>query len=244
MDEMIKKPEMILFDYGQTLINEEPFDGEKGEAALMQYAVVNPKGLSAADVQREADVLNGELGRLDPMQRSHLQTEVPFYAFKACLYATLGIKLSLSVGEMERLFWDNASPGTAAEGIADFLAFLAENNIRTAVVSNISYSGEALRERIDRLIPNNRFEFIVASSEYAFRKPNSHIFDAALKKAGLSAEKIWFVGDNLVCDVFGSAKAGMRPAWYNPGGEKAALPEGAISAAGWGELRSLIEELT
>ena len=37
----MKKPQMILFDYGQTLVNEASFDGVKGTAAVMKYAVAN-----------------------------------------------------------------------------------------------------------------------------------------------------------------------------------------------------------
>ena len=33
------KPKMILFDYGQTLINEVKFDGVKGTEAVLKYAV-------------------------------------------------------------------------------------------------------------------------------------------------------------------------------------------------------------
>lgn len=32
-------PKMILFDYGQTLIAEEKFDGVKGTAAVLEHAV-------------------------------------------------------------------------------------------------------------------------------------------------------------------------------------------------------------
>ena len=37
----MRKPKMILFDYGQTIIAEEKFDGIKGTAAVMKHAVEN-----------------------------------------------------------------------------------------------------------------------------------------------------------------------------------------------------------
>ena len=40
----MKKPKMIMFDYGQTLINEQKFDGVKGTAAVMEYAAENKYG--------------------------------------------------------------------------------------------------------------------------------------------------------------------------------------------------------
>ncbi len=33
----IRVPKMILFDYGQTLVNERKFDGVKGTAEVMRY---------------------------------------------------------------------------------------------------------------------------------------------------------------------------------------------------------------
>ena len=35
------KPKMILFDYGQTLVNEKAFDGVKGTEAVLKYVVKN-----------------------------------------------------------------------------------------------------------------------------------------------------------------------------------------------------------
>ena len=34
----MKKPKLILFDYGQTLVNEQLFDGVKGTEAVLGYA--------------------------------------------------------------------------------------------------------------------------------------------------------------------------------------------------------------
>ena len=36
-------PKAVLFDYGMTLCTEPPADIEKGFAAILQYAVSNPK---------------------------------------------------------------------------------------------------------------------------------------------------------------------------------------------------------
>ncbi len=37
----MKMPQMVLFDYGQTLIAEQKFDGVKGTEAVLQYATRN-----------------------------------------------------------------------------------------------------------------------------------------------------------------------------------------------------------
>ena len=40
-EESMQKPKMILFDYGQTLVNEAKFDGVRGTEAVMKHAVHN-----------------------------------------------------------------------------------------------------------------------------------------------------------------------------------------------------------
>ena len=42
---------MILFDYGQTLVNEEKFDGVKGTAEELRYASVNKYNRTAEEIQ-------------------------------------------------------------------------------------------------------------------------------------------------------------------------------------------------
>ena len=205
---------MILFDYGQTLVNEKFFDGVKGTEAVLKYATKNKYNKSAEDLQAYANELNKELGRFDPEKRHLFQVEVPNYMFSKYLYESQGIEISLSSEEMDSVFWDAAAPGVPTEGIDEFLAFLKENKIRTGVISNISYSGTAVTKRINDCLPDNDFEFIIATSEYMYRKPNKRIFQLALEKAELSAEDVWFIGDQYQCDIVGAKEAGMQPVWY------------------------------
>lgn len=181
----MKRPKMILFDYGQTLVNEAPFDGMKGTEAVLQYCTENKYHLTAEQIQQEADAINNELGRFDPARRHLFQVEAPNYMFTSYLYESLGIKLSLTSEQVDRVFWDAASPGRPTEGVAAFLEYLVRQGIRTGVISNISYCGRVVEQRIRELFPGHPFEFILATSEYMFRKPNKRIFRLALEKAGL-----------------------------------------------------------
>ena len=144
----MRKPKMILFDYGQTLANEKAFDGIAGTKAVLQYATKNKYNHTAEDVQAAADAINAELGRFDPKQRHLVQIEVPNHMFTAFLYQSMGIELPLSYQDIDRAFWNAASPGVPTDGIEDFLAFLKEQNIRTGVISNITYCGEVVEEEV------------------------------------------------------------------------------------------------
>lgn len=37
----VKEPRMILFDYGQTLVKQRPFDGVRGTEAVLKFATIN-----------------------------------------------------------------------------------------------------------------------------------------------------------------------------------------------------------
>lgn len=205
---------MILFDYGQTLVAESKFDGVRGTAAVLQHAVRNKYNLSAEQVQARANEINQEFGRFDPEKRHLFQIEIPNTMFTPYLYESLGIEIALTNAEIDTVFWDAAAPGSATESVEDFLKFLKNREIRTGVISNISYAPSVVAARINRLLPENAFEFILTSSNYIFRKPHRRIFDLALEKADLRPDEVWYIGDQYECDVKGALNAGLYPVWY------------------------------
>lgn len=239
----MKTPKMILFDYGQTLVNERAFDGVKGTEAVLRYAVKNKYGKTAQEIQEAANRINRELGRFDPKKRHLFQIEVPNSMFTAYLYASQGVELSIGSEEVDRIFWDAASPGTPTEGMADFLKLLRQKNIRTGVISNISYCGKVVEERIRACLPEHEFEFILATSEYMYRKPNRRIFELALEKAELSAEDVWYIGDQYECDIVGAAGAGLFPVWYQGAMDLTWEPkEDVLTVQSWDELQEILEK--
>lgn len=240
----MKLPKMILFDYGQTLVNETWLGGEVGTAAVMKYATKNKYNLTPAQVQAEADAINKELGRFDPTKRHLAWIEVPNSMFSPYLYESMGIEIPLSHKERDKVFWNAADPGKPTEGIAEFLNFLKEKGIRTGVISNITYCSEAVNERINTMVPNHKFEFILATSDYIYRKPHRRIFQLALEKADLKPEDVWYIGDNYECDVKGAAGVGMFPVWYQGAID---LPhkddENVLTIKSWEELMKIINEM-
>ena len=49
----IKKPEMIIFDYGHTLLYEPGFDAMRCEKAAFPYIIGNPQNLTAEQIYGE-----------------------------------------------------------------------------------------------------------------------------------------------------------------------------------------------
>lgn len=242
MAQRITKPKMILFDYGQTLGNEK-FNGVRGTEAVLKYATENKYNLTAQQVQKEAEAINQELGRFDPVKRYQNTIELPNYMFTNYLYETVGIKLSLTPAQIDQVFWDNAAPATPTEGIEGFLEYLHDKGIRTGVISNITYDGEVVKNRINTLLPNNHFEFIIPTSDYLFRKPNKRIFQFALQRADLKPEEVWYIGDQYEADVKGAWGAGVMPVWYQGAIDLPFAPDDSVlTVQSWKQLREIMEE--
>jgi putative hydrolase of the HAD superfamily len=202
-------PKMIIFDYGHTLLYEPGCDFLRGEEALFKHITSNKKGLSSKEVCDYSQELFAKIGVVREMG-----LELHEWQFQRFLYEYLEIELSVSLPEAEKIFWDNVSVGAVMPNADKMLDYINANGIRSGVISNIGFSGAALTERINRLLPQNKFEFIIASSEYMFRKPSPLLFELALKKAGLGATEAWFCGDSVKADVEGSAAVGIFPIWY------------------------------
>ena len=240
------KPKMIMFDYGQTLISEGVFNGEAGMKAVLKHAIRNPYQISAKDLQEFAKTLNKEIGRYDPDVRKAPYIEIHNHIFQKYLYEYYDIEIGLSSEELEKIFWDNATEKKLTKNIDTLLIFLKEQGIRTAVISNISFSGKALEERINTLLPDNEFEFILATSEYVFRKPHNRIYELALRKAKLSPGEAWYCGDNAYYDVEGAQNIGIFPVWYRGALQEhnKVMPEkDCLTISDWEELIDYLYKL-
>ena len=244
----MKKPEMIIFDYGHTLLYEPDWDSVRGNAELLKYATKNPNNCTLDDVIKGAELIFGQ--NIENVRK--IGYDIGGQIGNRALYEYLGIEFSLTPLEMETVFWNGASMGAIMPDADIMLDFLNEKGIRTAVISNLLWSGEALTERLNRLLPNNRFEFVMTSSDYFMRKPNRILFDIALQKAGLSADKVWYCGDNPKADIEGSSQVGIFPVLYDNDTDKEYIKSSDYKTLqceylhihDWRELIDILESLS
>ncbi|MCH3973047.1 MAG: HAD family hydrolase [Oscillospiraceae bacterium] len=208
-------PKAVLFDYGMTLCTEPAPRIEKGYAALLQHAVANPRGITAPQLMAFAQKAKADLGWNLPEDTQPLETW--YLSLQRYYLESLDITLDLSPLQAEELYWDICSPATPAPYIQQVLKALQLRDIPLGVVSNLCFTGATLERRLHACFPSDPFRFILASSEYAFRKPQRRFFELALHKMGTTADETWFCGDNPICDIDGSAGAGMRSFWYRCG---------------------------
>lgn len=232
----MQKPKMVIFDAGKTLLNYLDIDTLRGVRVYTKYLSENPRNLTAEDIDRE---VNAVFETFEACRKNLF--EVHEQTVLKLAFDLLGLKFSIPVEEIERIIWENDSTIVGVKGAEALLGYLNQAGIRTAVISNLDFSGHLLEERLNRVYPNNRFEFVIASSDYGIRKPMRHLFDVGIRKSGLNAGDIWYAGDKLKVDVKGAKEAGMVPVLYrsefNTYGE---IPEGLISVGDYGELIEIL----
>lgn len=213
----MRRPRMILFDYAHTLLYEPETDFLRGEEAVFRHVTDNPRRVTPGEAAR----LGTELF-LAARDCRHSGWELHEHQQLRLKYDLLGLTFDIPLPAIEELLWTAASPGAPMPGAAQMLSGLRERGIRTGVISNLGWTGEALASRLRRLLPEHAFEFVISSSDYGVRKPNPLIFRAALAKADLPPEDVWFCGDQIDADVFGAQGAAIFPVWY----EELTIPNG------------------
>ncbi|MCG7344588.1 HAD family hydrolase [Sporosarcina sp. ACRSL] len=89
------------------------------------------------------------------------------------------------------------------------------------------------------------FDLIVVSGTFGKGKPDPSIFEHVLEETGTSAYEALMVGDNLLTDILGSSKVGIRSVWINREG-KPPIPDiqPTYEIKHLTELLPILEELT
>lgn len=238
----MQTPEMILFDYGHTLCCEYDADYLRGERAVFEHVTENPHGVTP----EQACALGSRLFA-DAEASRRLGYEVHELPLLRLKYESLGLRFDVPLEELEIILANAAAPDVLMPGVQDMLSVLRRLGIRTGVISNLGWSGNALTARLKAMLPEHAFELILASSEYALRKPHPLLFRVALEKAALPASQVWYIGDSIAADVIGAKNAGLFPVLYkddsipNPWAKKdAGLTADCLTIRHWSELTDLL----
>lgn len=174
----MKYPKMIMFDYGHTLLYEPDWDSVRGNAELLKYATKNSNNCTIEDVKKGAELIFGK--HIEGIRK--IGYDICGQVGNKVLYEYLGIEFSLTPLEMETVFWNGASVGAVMPDADKMLDYINRSGIRSAVISNLLWSGDALTERLNRLLPNHQFDFVLTSSDYFMRKPNRILFVLLYKR--------------------------------------------------------------
>lgn len=102
----MKRPKMIIFDYGHTLLYEPEFDFLRGEQAVFEYVKENPQQVTPEEVYAFGMKLFEELGKC-----RKLGFELHEGQMLKCKYDRFGITFTIPLDEVEKVLWTNTSAG-------------------------------------------------------------------------------------------------------------------------------------
>jgi len=233
----MRRPEAILFDLWGTLIDSLEFDPGLGNAVLLARSE-NPRGTTLEDLRE----LGRRLVNATIPREEQAALEFTQVALFQILSDALGLRFQIPMPELEWEFWNASLTVSTRPGVVEMLERLRTRGIRSCVISNSSFQAATIQKELERQGLLQYFEFIVSSADYGIRKPDALIFEAALRRMGVSCDDAWFAGDNVGYDIIGAGHAGLFPIAYNA---RSPVPESIVEYAAishWSELCDLVEK--
>ncbi|MBI2543307.1 MAG: HAD family hydrolase [Candidatus Aenigmarchaeota archaeon] len=94
------------------------------------------------------------------------------------------------------------------DGVIDFFEYLKQNNIKIAIVSDLTV--ELQFKKLIELGVDKYIDFVITSEESGREKPDKSIFLLSLDKLGCDKDDVIFIGDDLEKDIKGAENFGMR----------------------------------
>jgi len=211
----------ILFDLGDTLIDFGPIDLRAfyGHGSRRAYAYLVEQGHRVPPWPRYRRRLlrRIRLGRLrveltqrepDPVQwiqRFHRSIGVPLHAEEA---------LAVCV----RLFDSLGRAAVVPDGTRETLQALTRSGYALALLSNTCVPGVV---HDAHLADGGLIEWLPLrfySCEMGYRKPHRRLFDAVLRRLGVSPSSAVMVGDRIDTDIEGGRRAGLTTVLKAPDG--------------------------
>ncbi|MEZ4669570.1 MAG: HAD family hydrolase [Anaerolineae bacterium] len=115
------------------------------------------------------------------------------------------------IGCLDAYEW-GAVPGTKLfPEIPETLAFIREQGIKTAIVTN---AAQPMIMRDREIQEHGLLEFFpecrISAADVGILKPHPAIFQHTLQQLGVTADEAVFVGDNPIADIAGAQGAGMQ----------------------------------
>ena len=199
----------IVFDLDDTLYGFEALDKEAGSRVCNLVC----KELEITEATYEEAYLYGRgetKRRLKEVAASHnrmlyFQTALEYLGVNPC-------PLSL---RMYEAYW-----GTFMEkmrlfdGAREFMDRMHEQRIKMMICTDLT--AHIQHRKIEALGIEKDIKYLVTSEEAGKEKPAPEMFELCLKKLGVKAEEVCYIGDSLVKDVEGAKAVGMRAVQFYP----------------------------
>jgi putative hydrolase of the HAD superfamily len=214
--ELFAMVKAVFFDLYQTLVCYEPPREELQAKALGEFGIeVKPEVLRRPLVMAD-EYIYQELARASLSQRSKEEQMALWAQYERILLKEAGVKADkqLILGllgkmrqfKMKLVLFDDVMPA---------LTDLKRRGLVLGLISNIDRDMTAT---FNELGLSPLLQVMVTSQEVGFNKPQPEIFQEALKRAGVRAPEVIYVGDQYQIDVVGANRVGMKGIFLDRGG--------------------------
>ena len=115
----------------------------------------------------------------------------------------------------ETVIHDSSSRAITADVIESafkVLEAIRKDGYKVALVANADSA--SARNIIKATGLEDYFDAIIISEEVGIEKPGRRIFEIALAKLGVKAEKAAMVGNRIDADIVGANRTGMKSVWF------------------------------
>jgi 2-haloalkanoic acid dehalogenase type II len=223
----------VFFDFAGTLFSDRDLRG----VHLAQLRFVGDAiGVQRSDSELRAAYRTG-MGvayRAIASAPSYLHSDLFQTAFVA-MAEELGGSLDAAAADeaVQRQYAATVAGARLRPDCLETLGRLRQSGLHLHIVSNID--DELMHPLAQRLGIDGLFDVMTSSQEAGSCKPDPRIYRHALRKAGVAAAQVLFVGDSTVHDVEGPAAVGMRTAWLvadGKGGAPDPAPDFVIETLG------------
>lgn len=158
--------------------------------------------------------------------------------------AKRGIRLTEQ--QWERFAWLWYEPlsdiGKVEPDLPETLVKLKNAGLRLGIVSNTFINGMSLDKHLAKLGILDFLPVRLYSYNFAFRKPDRRIFEAAARQIGFPPANTVYVGDRINTDIKGALRAGMHAVLKTTGkNARKKIPHAACRIETIAELPEVIE---
>jgi HAD superfamily hydrolase (TIGR01549 family) len=204
----MRVPDAVLFDYGGTLVFEEP------EEVVLQRILVSMGFDFSLEKVKKANVKFREhwIKKYSGGPRGQRWSEAIRADCEKVVLSELGVK-----GDLDDLAttvarrWFAHSGMKLFEDVKPSLNALRKMNIPMGVVSQNLNSSSNLSLRMSALGINGYFRVTLTSEDAGYDKPDAKLFLSACNLMNTEPRACYYVGNDYEKDVLGSLSAGMTP---------------------------------
>lgn len=234
---MIPRPEAVVFDFGGTLYD-DVFDVAAGQRRMIELAEQD-----SIDFAQYSDVCAKIDGELTNRRLASL-VEHAMISFVHLAGDHVGITYAVDDQFLEMEFWKASERCEPVPGAREVVAQLKREGMRTAILSNMTFSSAVIRYELRRQGIEQSFDHVATSTDYGVRKPHRLPFEAIAGRLGVTTGECWYVGDRLEVDALGAQNAGMKAVWLNRAGEhsySSIIPD--LEIQDWSEFQEIWKNL-